>query len=396
MKKQSISILGSTGSIGLNSLNIVNHKKNLLKINLLSANKNFKKICNQIIKFRPKIFVINNQKVYKKIKMKFKNNSKIKILNNFDKLNEIRNSDITIAAIPGIAGLNPTITMLKKSKKMLIANKESIICGWPLINKIAVKNKTKIVPVDSEHFSIMKLLERENLDNIKKVYITASGGPFLNYSFSNLKKAKPSQAIKHPKWKMGKKISIDSATLMNKMLELVEAQKLFSISNEKLAVIVHPESLVHAIIELKNGLYKFIYHETSMIIPLANAIFEDQLEIKDFLNKNKKSIKNNKFKNLTFMKVDKKRFPIINLKNRINEHISTPTIVNAANEILVDQYLKKKIPFVSFYKLILSVLNDRNYRKYAIKVPKTIDQILLIDKWSRKATNEKIERMANA
>ena len=396
MKKKSISILGSTGSIGLNSLNIVNHKKNLLKINLLSANKNFKKICHQIIKFKPKIFVINNQKVYKKIKMKFKNNSKIKIFNNFDKLNEIKNSDITISAIPGIAGLNPTITMLKKSKKMLIANKESIICGWPLIHKIAIKNKTKIVPVDSEHFSIMKLLERENINNIKKVYITASGGPFLNYSYSNLKKVKPSQAIKHPKWKMGKKISIDSATLMNKMLELVEAQKLFSISNEKLAVIVHPESLVHAIIELKNGLYKFIYHETSMIIPLANAIFDDQLEIKDFLNKTKKSVKNNKVKNLTFMKVDKKRFPIINLKNRINEHISTPTIVNAANEILVDQYLKKKIPFVSFYKLILSVLNDRNYRKYAIKVPKNIDQILLIDKWSRKATNEKIERMANA
>ncbi len=367
MKKKSISILGSTGSIGINSLKIIDHKKNFFRVNLLSANKNLKKICNQIIKFRPKIFVINNQKVFKKVEKKFKSNSKTKILNNFDKLIQIKKSDITISAIPGIAGLNPTILMLKKSKKMLIANKESIICGWNLINKIAIRNKTKIIPVDSEHFSIMKLLEKENLNNVKKIYITASGGPFLNNSLSSLKKVKPSQAVKHPRWKMGKKISIDSASLMNKMFELVEAQKLFSIAEDKLAVIVHPESLVHAIIELKNGLYKFIYHETSMIIPLANAIFEDRLEIKDFLYIKQKSVKKDIFKNLTFMRVNNKKFPIIKLKNRINEHSSTPTIINAANEIIVDQYLKKKIPFVSFYKLILSVLNDRNYKKYAIK-----------------------------
>ena len=182
----------------------------------------------------------------------------------------------------------------------------------------------------------------------------------------------------------GKKISIDSATLMNKMFEVIEAHKLFSIPQEKIEVVVHPESLVHAIIQFKNGLTKFIYHDTSMIIPLANAIFDGKLNIKEIIGDNDK--KDIVFNKLVFLKVEKERFPIVNLKNRLIEHISTPIIINAANEILVDQYLKKKIPFMSIYKLILSVLRDRNYKKYAIKEPKNINQILLIDKWSRDTT----------
>tara|TARA_X000001036_G_scaffold49913_1_gene39875 strand:- start:85 stop:1269 length:1185 start_codon:yes stop_codon:yes gene_type:complete len=390
--KKNVSILGSTGSIGLSSLTIFSKKKNLFSINILAANKNYKLICKQINQFKPKIFIINDLKIFKKVKTKFKS-KKIVILNDIQskKIN-FKKSDITIAAIPGIAGLSPTIEMIKKSRKMLLANKESIVCGWNLIKKTALKNKTKIIPVDSEHFSIMKLLEKDKLKEIKKIYLTASGGPFLNFKISELKKVKPHEAIKHPKWKMGKKISIDSATLMNKMFELIEAQKLFSIPKNKLDVIIHPESLVHAIIELQNGLYKFIYHDTSMIIPLANAIFEDKLNIEDFLKFKPSSNKSNIYKSLNFYKVNEKIFPIINLKNRINEYNSTPIIINAINEILVDQYLKKKLPFISFYKLILSVLNDRNYKKYAIKEPKNIEQILQIDKWSRRSTYEKIEK----
>ena len=391
--KKTISILGSTGSIGLNSLKIINSKKNSFTILILAANKNYKLICTQIIKFKPKIFIINDYKVFKKIKKKFKN-SKVKILNNFEiKNNNFKISDISIAAIPGIAGLSPTIQMIKKSKKILIANKESIICGWNLISKIALKSKTKIIPVDSEHFSIMKLLENQNPNEIKKIFLTASGGPFLKYNISKLKNVKPAEAIKHPRWKMGKKISVDSANLMNKILEVIEAHKLFSISLNKIEIVIHPESLVHAIIELKNGLYKFIYHETTMLIPLANAIYDNRLEINDFIKKPKK--KNSIFfKNLNFHNVDKKRFPIINLKSRINEYYSTPIIVNAANEILVDQYLKKNITFNSFYKRIMDVLNDRNYKKYAIKIPKNINQIFQIDQWSRNTTFKKIKTNA--
>ena len=357
----------------------------------MSANKNYNLICKQIVEHKPNFFLINDAKVFLKVKSKFKK-KKITILNKIDpKKKTINKSYITIAAIPGIAGLNLTLEMIKKSEKILIANKESIVCGWDLINKIALKNKTKIIPIDSEHFSIMKLLENQNPKNIKKIYLTASGGPFLNYDTSRLKNVKPKDAIKHPKWKMGKKISIDSATLMNKMLELIEAEKIFSIDQSMIEIVIHPQSLVHAIIELKNGLYKFIYHETTMIIPLANAILNENISITDFIKLDSKNKKNMFFKNLNFLKVDKKKFPIINLKNRLNEYRSTPIIINAINEILVDQYLKQKIPFNSFYKYILKVLNDRNYRKYAIRRPKDLEQINKINSWAKIKTLEKIE-----
>ena len=388
--KKNISILGSTGSIGLNVLNLINKKRPLFKINILAANKNYKLICDQIVKYKPKVFIISDYKIFEKIKKKFDKRNIIIINNLENQKNYINKSDITVAAIPGIAGLRPTIELIKKSKRILIANKESIICGWNLIKSIAYKNNTKIIPIDSEHFSIMKLLEKQNMKNVKKIYLTASGGPFLNYKINKLKGVNPQQAIKHPKWRMGKKISIDSATLMNKMLELIEAHKLFSIDFKKIDIVIHPESLVHAIIEFKNGLFKFIYHETTMLIPLANAIFGQDIDINDYLKPKTNRSNSVFFKNLNFLKVDKKRFPIIKLKNRINEHISTPIIINAANEILVDQYLKEKISFNTFYKYLLKVLNDRNYKKYAIKEPTNIKQILQVDEWSRNTTYKKI------
>ena len=256
--KKTISILGSTGSIGLSTLSIVDKKKNSLKVNFLTANKNFSLICKQIKKYKPKYFIINDKLVYQKIKNKFKNN-KIKIYNDY-KLNIKTKSDIVVSAIPGVNGLRPTLQAIKLSKKILIANKEAIICGWNLIKKEGQLFKTKIIPIDSEHYSILKLLENEKKKEIKKIYITASGGPFLDFTVSKLKKVKLKDTLKHPKWKMGKKISVDSATLMNKILEIAEAQKLFDLPVSKFDILIHPESLVHAIVHLKNGLVKFIYH----------------------------------------------------------------------------------------------------------------------------------------
>ena len=387
--KQSISILGSTGSVGLSTLSIIDKKKNYFKIVLLSANKNYTLISKQIKKYKPVFFIITDEKIFRKIENKFKKN-RVKILNNFNSINFKKKSDITISAISGIAGLKPTITMIRFSKKILIANKESIICGWNLIRLTSLKNKTKIVPIDSEHFSILKLLENHKLDDIKKIYITASGGPFLNYKIHQLKKITPKDALNHPTWKMGKKITIDSSTLMNKILELIEAQKLFNIPNKKIDILIHPKSLVHAIIELKNGLTKFIYHQTSMIIPLANAIFDDDLNIEDFYRKPKKAHKNI-IENLTFQKVNHKIFPIIKLKDRANEYPSTSIIINASNEILVDHFLRKKMPFLSIFKIIMIILNDKNYKKYAIKNPKNLIQINKIDNWARRRTIEKLK-----
>ena len=388
--KKKISILGSTGSIGLNAIKVISKKKKDFKINILAADKNYRLIRKQIKELKPNFFFINNLFIYNKIKKEF-NRSNVKILKDFSlKNNKLTKSYITISAIPGIAGLEPTIQLIKKSDKVLLANKESIICGWNLIENNALRYGTQIIPIDSEHFSIMKLLGNYKIKDIKKIYITASGGPFLNYDLKKFKNIKPSQALKHPKWKMGKKISIDSATLMNKILESVEAQKLFSISQKKIKLVIHPESLVHAAIEYKNGLTKFLYHKTNMIIPLANAILEKNLDIENFLSLKDKKKDEISLKSLNFFEVDKKRYPIFKLKDRINEHNSTPIIINAVNEILVDQFLKKKIPFNSFYHYISKVLNDRNYKKFAVKKPKSIGEILQIDQWARYTVIKKI------
>ena len=381
--KKKISILGSTGSIGMTALNIIKKKKELFSINTLSANTNYKMICRQVREFKPNNFVILNKKNYLSVKKKFKN-KKTKFYSNYNRLLKTKN-DITIVGIPGLAGLEPTIIFTKNSKKILLANKESIICGWNIISKIAKKNKTKIIPIDSEHFSIQKLVERHKDKEIEKIYITASGGPFLNLPKNKFNQIKPQEAIKHPKWSMGKKISVDSATLMNKILELLEAQKIFSFPIDKYEIIIHPQSLVHAIIKFKNGITKFLYHQPDMKIPIANAIFDFNININDFIKK-----KSSNVENIEFFKVNKSKFPAITLTPKLNKYISTPIIINAVNEILVDQFLKKKIRFNSIFKYLSRVLKHKNYRKYAIQRPTNLSKIYLIDSWSRKVTFEMI------
>ena len=389
--KKKIAILGSTGSIGESTVKILNNNKKNIKIDLLSTNKNVKKIYNQAKKFNVKKIVVHNHETFKKYKFFFKK-KKIKIYQNvvdYLKDNKKTRFDYTMSSISGLEGLIPTLEIIKVTNSIAIANKESIICGWSLIKKELKKYKTNFIPVDSEHFSILKLINHENKLDIKKIFITASGGPFLNHNLSKLKNIKPREALKHPKWRMGKKISIDSATLMNKVFEIVEAQKLFSIPDKKIDILIHPNSLVHAIIYFKNGLVKFLYHETSMIIPLANAIFDGKLNIECFY----KSAKNSKSKiaeSLIFKNVDKKKFPLIKLKNEISKYPSTPIIINAANEVLVNEFLKNKIPYMDINRQILSILNDSNYRKYAIKKPKTLKEILKIDSWAKSTIKNKI------
>ena len=384
--KKKISILGSTGSIGLNTLKIIDKKKDFFHPYIFLANKNFKLIKKQILKYKPVYFIINDENTYIKVSKYFKK-KKTKILKSLDELKIKKTENITISAIPGIEGLKPTLQSIKFSSKILLANKEAIICGWDLILNESKKYKAKLIPVDSELYSILKLLENQDFNEIKKIYLTASGGPFLNYKPSQLRKVKVSEALKHPKWEMGKKISIDSATLMNKIFEVIEAQKIFNLSYNKLDIVIHPNSLVHAIIVLKNGIKKFIYHETSMIIPLANAIFDGKIDINQLYK-----IKDlPEFENLLFKKVNKKIFPAIRLKERINSLSSFPIIINAANEVLVNLFLRKKVGFLDINKTIMAVINDSNFKKYAVKKPKTISQIYLIDFWARKLTMKKLK-----
>ncbi len=376
--KKTISVFGSTGSIGDTVFKLIKQQNSNFKIYALSANRNYKKIIKQIKIYNPKIFIIFDYKIYTKVKEKYKR-KKIIILNkkNYEDFN-YKKSDISVSAIPGIAGLPTTILLMKKSKKLLIANKESVICGWSLLQKLAIKNKVEIVPIDSEHFSILTLLKGQNKDDIDNIYLTASGGPFLNYTKSKMKNINPSQAVKHPKWKMGKKISVDSATLMNKIFEVIEAQKLFAINLKKIKILIHPQSLVHAIIKYKNGLSKFLYFKPDMKIPIGNAIFG-----KNFSDVDLKS-KISKIENLEFLEVDKKKFPAIRLKPILDKYASLPIVINAANEIFVDQFLKKNISFYSIINYLFILLKDPKLRKYAIKKPVNLKTILFIDNWARK------------
>jgi len=388
--KKKIAILGSTGSIGQASLKII--QKNLKEFNifLLSANSNYKLINNQIKKYKPKIFVVNNPKIFKLVKKKYKK-KRIKIYNKFSEIPSFKTKlDITISSIVGIAGLEPTIKFIKKSKKILLANKETVICGWHIIKNLCRKNKTKVIPIDSEHFSIDQLTKNFKDKDIEKIYITASGGPFLNRSLKSFKNIKVKDAIKHPKWKMGKKISIDSSNLMNKVLELIEAYKLFPFHPNKYEIIVHPQSLIHAIVIFKNGQTKFLHHETDMRIPIANAIYENNLDIRKVIESKKDVLKN--FEKLKFQKVDKKRFPIVTLLSKFFEKSSGPIILNASNEVLVEQFIKGRISFKSIYLYLKAVLGHKDFKKYAIKRSPGINDIYKIDSWARGKTIEIIEK----
>ncbi len=379
--KKKIAILGSTGSIGKTSLNIFKNNPNKFEIILLSANSNYINICKQIKSFNPKYFIISNNIIYKKIKKKFKKN-KIKIFNSFNSFNKKKiKLDITISSIVGIAGLLPTIKFVVISKKVLIANKETIICGWHIIKKLSKKFRTKIIPIDSEHFSINQLTQNITDNEIEKIYLTASGGPFLKKPLKSFDSIKPIDAIKHPKWKMGKKISIDSSNLMNKVLELIEAYRLFPFDKKKYEIIIHPQSLIHAIVVLKNGQTRFLYHETDMKIPIANAIFENNFDSKNFIYSKKDILK--KFESLKFLKVDKKRFPIVTLLRKFSSTNSGPIILNASNEVLVNKFIDGKISFNSIYIYLKAVLVHKDYQKYAIKSSPNISEIYKIDNWAR-------------
>ena len=388
MKKKTIAILGSTGSIGLSTLDIVKKSK-VFDVVLLATNKNYLRILEQIKIFKPNFVVINNNSVYLKTKKKF-NKSKIIFLNDINKAqNYIKKIDISVYAIHSITGLEPTILFTKLSKKILLANKEAIICGWNLIKKASNKNKTKLVPIDSEHFSITSLLKNYSEDNVEKIYITASGGPFLKLNFNKFKNINPKDAVKHPKWKMGKKISVDSATLMNKVLEITEALKLFPFKLKKYEIVIHPESLIHAIIQLKNGTSIYLHHKPDMKIPIANALFENLNYLNLMQNVNKTY---DRIQNLNFHKVDVKRFPSVKLIPEMNRQKSSSIIINAANEIFVDEFLKKNINFNAIVANLKLVLRDKNYIKTSNLPTNSVKNIYDIDNWARKVALKIIDR----
>jgi len=370
--KKKIAILGSTSSIGKSLLEIIKKDKKNFKIELLTANTNYKDLIAQAIKFNVQNIIITDPDSFKKTKLVCKN-KKINIFQNFEKLKKIlpKRVDYVMSAISGIGGLLPTYKIINRTKLIAIANKEAIVCGWPLIKKELKKNKTKFIPVDSEHFSIFSLLNNANKNEIEKIYITASGGPFINLPKNQFKKIKLRDALKHPNWSMGKKITIDSATLMNKVFEVIEAKNIFDIGYDKISILTHPKSYVHTIIKFKNGLSKFLIHEPDMTIPIYNSIyFEKSKNIKssplDFKTLN----------NLNLHKVEKNKFPLVGLLNKLPKYPSLfETVLITINDYLVYKFLDKRINFQDLTKLINKISNLKEFQKFKTIKPRNIKQI---------------------
>ena len=284
-----------------------------------------------------------------------------------------------MCAISGLDGLKSTLDMIKFSKTIAIANKESLICGWNLINKQLKVNKTNFIPVDSEHFSIWSLLKGSNIHNVEKIFITASGGPFLNMPINRFNKITPKSAIKHPNWNMGNKISIDSATLMNKVFEVLEAQRIFNLDINKFEILTHPKSYVHAIIKFYNGLTKILIHDTDMRIPIINSIY-DKLNF----NSNSKELDIDILNNLNFRKVDKKKFLSIKiLKNMPKMNTLFETVIISANDELVYLFLDGKIKFLDIVKKLIYITKFKEFNKYKSISPKNFNEIKLLNNYVR-------------
>ena len=371
--KKKILLLGSTGSIGKSSLNIIRNYQSKLEIVALSTNKNVRLIIKQSKEFGVKNLIINDFQSYKKI-LNYGLNKKIRIFNNisdFLKINKIK-FDITIVGISGFDGLDPTLKVIPHTKNLSSANKESIICGWKFINNKLKKFKTNFIPLDSEHFSIWSLIKKSDHKMISKIYLTASGGPFFNKPKSKITNAKISDVIKHPNWNMGHKISVDSATLMNKLFELIEASKIFNLPINKFNIIIHPKSYVHALVNFKNGLSKILIHETKMEIPIFNSIFDKT----SVTYKKNKDINFQNLNGKNFIKPSSSVFPLLKVINHYKKNDSYfEIILVTVNDYFVKKFLNGQINFQKMQIKLLNKLKDPYLSKYYKKFPKKINDI---------------------
>jgi len=379
--KKKIAILGSTGSIGNTLLRIIKRNKNKFKIILLSTNTNYKKLLRQSDIFGVQNLIILDKNSYKKA-LKINKNKKIKFFNSFNDFEKIFKSkkiDYLMNAIIGIDGLSPTLKAIRYTHKIAIANKEAIVCGWNLIKKSLIKYNTKFIPVDSEHFSIWDSLKDTSPENISELYLTASGGPFLNKKIENLKNVSLSKALNHPNWKMGKKISIDSATMMNKVFEILEARNIFNVSLKKIFIITHPKSYVHAILKFKNGLVKIIAHDTTMEIPIFNSLYLNNAKMYNFRKLNLKLLNN-----LELNKIDKSRFKVVKILNDLTDKNSLyETVLISANDALVNMFLNKKIKFNEISDFLIKFIKNKEFKKYKHKSPKSVSEILELNSYVR-------------
>ncbi len=384
MKKR-ITIFGSTGSIGESTLDIISDHFDLYEVVGLTINCNYKKLHEQVKKFNPKVVSINNNEAYKNF-LSINTNQNLKVLNGNDSLIDILefDTDMIVAGITGAIGLMPVIKATEMGKTIALANKESLVCSGSLITKLAEQSGSLILPIDSEHNAIHQVLDESNKSKISKLILTASGGPFLRKSELEMKNITPDEAIKHPNWSMGRKISVDSATMMNKGLELIEAHFLFNFPHERIDVVIHPESIIHSCVEYSDGSILSQMGTPDMRTPIAYALaYPNRIDTKV------EKLKLSSIQKLTFFEPDLMKFPCLELAyESLKIKKSAPTILNAANEIAVEAFLNEQIKFLSISKVVEKTLN-----KASISPINSIKDVLDIDNESRLISMELINQV---
>ena len=374
---KNIVILGSTGSIGTNALEIIRNKKEEFNVIGLSANSNHKLICEQIEEFKPKYVSIGTAEGKRIIEEKF---PEVKVYvgrEGLKKLGQIEEMDIILVAVIGAIGIEATSEAIKLGKRIALANKETMVAGGDYINKLLKENpKSEIIPVDSEHSAIFQSLMAGKKSQVKNLIITASGGTFRGKKLEDLKDVTVEQALKHPNWSMGRKITIDSSTLVNKGLEVIEAHQLFGMDYDKIKVVIHPQSIIHSLVEYDDNAVIAQLGVTDMKLPIQLAFtYPDRIQ-----NNCLDTLDLLKVGNLTFEAPDREVFKGLDLAykaGRIGK--SMPTVLNAANEIAVELFLDKKIKFLDIYKIIEKAMDN-----HEVEEIDNLDSILRIDQATRK------------
>lgn len=364
-----IAILGSTGSIGTQTLDVVNSHSDELVVEVLTANKNSDLLIKQAKEFKPNAVVIADQNQYQKVKDAL-SDTDIKVYAGEEAISQVVQMgtvDTVVTAMVGYSGLKPTIKAIESGKNIALANKETLVVAGDLITRLVEENKVFISPVDSEHSAIFQCLTGEP-ERIEKIILTASGGPFRNKSIDELKAVTPKQALKHPNWDMGAKITIDSATMMNKGLEVIEAKWLFGVKNNQIDVVVHPQSIIHSMVQFTDGSIKAQMGLPDMKLPIQYALsFPDRWH-SDFPRMDFKL-----YPNLTFEQPDMEKFRCLAIAyDALGKGGNVPAIVNAANEIAVDAFLKEKIGFMQIPELIEKAINGIGF----VKAPTYNDYVL--------------------
>ncbi|NQU87996.1 MAG: 1-deoxy-D-xylulose-5-phosphate reductoisomerase [Mariniphaga sp.] len=382
--KKNIAILGSTGSIGTQALEVISNHPDRFQVEVLTANNNTDLLIEQATKFKPNVVVITNENKYNEVNEALKNEP-IKIYAGYDALNQIvkmDDIDIVLTALVGYAGLVPTYHAIEAGKDIALANKETLVVAGDLITKLAKEKEVNIFPVDSEHSAIFQCLVGEYMNPIEKIYLTCSGGPFRGYTTDVLQNVSHKDALNHPNWDMGSKITIDSASLINKGFEVIEAHWLFGLPSEKIDVIVHPQSIIHSIVQFTDGSMKAQMGLPDMKLPIQYALSFPERYSTDFPRFNFLD-----YPSLSFEPPNTKIFRNLALSYKaLDQGGNMPCILNAANEVVVNAFLKEKIKFLDMPGLIEEAMNKSTYIKHP-----DLDEII----WSNDETRRLTELLVN-